>query len=440
MNRRQTLLISFVALIMTTLACSAPGATGQAGDLTATFSAALTQAFGTAQAKASGTPLANVTVPGIVTSTLPGIVTATSAVLIPTATPTPIPSPTTCADNAKFVTDVTIPDGTIFNTPTTFTKTWRLQNTGTCTWNTAYTLRYVGGSQLDGPNTVAFTVSVVPGGTMDLSVNLKSPAATGTYTGKWRLADAAGNVFGTNGQPITVIIVVPGTPTPTATNTATATSTATATATATATVTATATATFTTTPLGAAASDFAGNWYNNDPATSGVTQLVISATSSNQIMVSGWGRCTPTDCVWGTGSGTILNNSITIVNFSTAPGVTLVLTIPSPGILRALYNGTFTYDFHIGPVAADWVGTWANANAATTNITRIIITSAGGQLTLHPFGKCTPIDCDWGTQTFAYANPLVTSGFPHALVLTFIKANEMRVQDTTNSITEDFRR
>jgi hypothetical protein len=437
MTRKQTLTLSIIVLIALTLACSAPGATGQAGDLTATFAAALTQAFGTAQSQPSGTPVAIVTLPGNVTPTLPVIVSATSALA---ATPTPVPSATVCTEDAKFVTDVTIPDGTVFNTPTAFTKTWRVQNTGTCPWDSTYTLRYVSGAQLEGPNSVAFSGAVAPGGTLDISVNLKSPAAAGTYTGRWRLTNAAGNAFGTNNQPLTVVIVVPGTPTATYTATATATYTATATGTATNTATATATPTFTTTPLGSAASDYAGNWYNNDPATGGVTQLTIGATSGNQITVAGWGRCSPTDCVWGNGTGNVVGNSVTVANFSSASGVTLVLTVPAPGILRAVYNGTFTYDFHIGPLASDWVGTWTNANAGTSNITKIIITSANDQLTLHPFGKCAPTDCDWGTQTFAYANPLVTSGFPHALVVTFIRANEMRVQDSSVAITEDFRR
>ena len=435
MNRKQTLLLSLVALIIATLACSAPGATGQAGDLTATFAAALTQAFGTAQTKPSGTPVAIVTLPGNVTPTLPVIVSATSAL---TATPTPIPSATACANNAKFVTDVTIPDGTVFNTPTAFTKTWRIQNTGTCPWDSTYTLRYVSGAQLDGPNSVAFSGAVAPGGTLDISVNLRSPAAAGTYISRWRLTNAAGNGFGTNNQPITVVIVVPGTPTPTNTPTATATNTP-VTPTATFTNTSTNTPTATTTPLGSAAGDYAGNWYNNDPATSGVTQLVISANSSNQVTVTGWGWCGLTDCAWGNGTGNVVGNSVTVANFSSASGVTLVLSIPVPGILRANYNA-FTYDFHIGPVANDWVGTWTNTNSSTINVTRIIITSVGGQLTLHPFYKCTPTNCDWGTQTFPYANPLVTSGFPHALVVTFIRANEMRVQDTSLGLTEDFRR
>ena len=47
-------------------------------------------------------------------------------------------------DQAAFIRDVTVPDGSPFAPGETFTKTWRLQNTGTCTWTTSnYTLVYV---------------------------------------------------------------------------------------------------------------------------------------------------------------------------------------------------------------------------------------------------------------------------------------------------------
>jgi len=40
-----------------------------------------------------------------------------------------------CTDSAKFVLDVTIPDNSVISSNTAFTKTWRLKNTGTCTWD-----------------------------------------------------------------------------------------------------------------------------------------------------------------------------------------------------------------------------------------------------------------------------------------------------------------
>ena len=38
-----------------------------------------------------------------------------------------------CEDSAHFVSDVNYPDGTKVEAGVEFTKTWRLQNTGTCT-------------------------------------------------------------------------------------------------------------------------------------------------------------------------------------------------------------------------------------------------------------------------------------------------------------------
>lgn len=423
MPHKSILSLSIAALLWAMAACNAPG---QAPDITATFSVALTQAFGTAQASLSGTASLPGT-PGPIVITSTPLTSASS-----TTAPTETTGPTGCVDSAKFVADVTILDGTVFNAPTTFTKTWRLQNTGTCTWDSTYTLKFVGGDKLEGPEAVALPGAVGSGDTVDISVTLRSPAPPATYTGRWRLTNEKGEGFGTNGAPITVVIVVPATPTPSFTP-------APFTMTATSTATATARVTPTLIPLGGLASDYAGSWYNNDPATNGITQLNIGATSNSQLTVSGWLRCAPSDCAWGTGGGTINGNAITLNNFSLAANVVVTLSVPAAGSLRAVYNN-FVYEFHLGPLASDWNGAWTNTNPATTNITKIIILANGNQIGLNPFGKCTPTDCNWGTQTFTYINPLTTVGFPHNLTITFVRANEMKVVDNTIGLTEAFKR
>ncbi|MEH2009293.1 hypothetical protein [Nostoc sp.] len=56
-------------------------------------------------------------------------------------------------------------------------------------------------------------------------------------------------------------------------------------------------------------------------------------------------------------------------------------------------------------VPADFIGTWVNKDANTSNITRLVITSGGSnKLKIQVFGKCHPSDCDWGTA------PLLTYG------------------------------
>jgi hypothetical protein len=84
----------------------------------------------------------------------------------PTATATSTPVTTTLTgplcDNSIYLSDVTIPDYTTVAAGQTFVKTWMFQNTGTCTWDTNYTLTYVSGSQMGGTNTSVGS-SVAPG-------------------------------------------------------------------------------------------------------------------------------------------------------------------------------------------------------------------------------------------------------------------------------------
>src|SRR5262245_14395652 len=66
------------------------------------------------------------------------------------ATNTPLPTATTVSycDWVTFVKDITIPDGTKFLAGETFTKTWRLQNRGTCTWTSDYMLVFTSGDSM----------------------------------------------------------------------------------------------------------------------------------------------------------------------------------------------------------------------------------------------------------------------------------------------------
>ena len=127
------------------------------------------------------------------TATLPP-----TATTVPTATPvppTPTPTPIPC-DWAAFVKDVSVIDGTQFNPGATFTKTWRLQNIGSCTWTRDYSLVFVSGSQMDGVSKIWLDTQVRPGEMVDVSVQLKAPARVGDYTGHWQLRNESGVNFG----------------------------------------------------------------------------------------------------------------------------------------------------------------------------------------------------------------------------------------------------
>jgi len=109
----------------------------------------------------------------------------------------PAGTATSDCDNADFVTDVTIPDGTVLDPGETFTKTWRLKNAGTCSWTPSYAIVFTNGDSMSGPATQALTANVNPGQTVDISVNLKAPSTPGNYTSYWKLRNAAGVLFAT---------------------------------------------------------------------------------------------------------------------------------------------------------------------------------------------------------------------------------------------------
>ncbi len=108
-------------------------------------------------------------------------------------------SPTTSGiqgcDNSVFLSDVTIPDNTVMSPGQSFTKTWAIQNTGTCTWSTSYQWKFASGDGMSGAN-AALPAPVAPGQQTQVSVNLTAPAQPGSYKGYWRMVNASGAFFG----------------------------------------------------------------------------------------------------------------------------------------------------------------------------------------------------------------------------------------------------
>jgi hypothetical protein len=115
-----------------------------------------------------------------------------SATFTPTMTATPIP-----CNWAQFITDVTVPDNWETGPLDHFTKTWRLKNVGSCTWTSGYSLIFDHGDPMSAPASQQLTTgTVAPGGTIDVSVDLLSPAAVGTYQGYFKLRSSDGVPFG----------------------------------------------------------------------------------------------------------------------------------------------------------------------------------------------------------------------------------------------------
>ncbi len=107
--------------------------------------------------------------------------------------------------------DVTIPDGTPMTPGQEFVKTWKIRNTGICTWNTNYKPIF---SYSSPPNEdmdaqpIALTALVAPGQEVDVSVQFKAPTTPGEYTGYWQMVNDKGIPFGKKDYILIVKIVV----------------------------------------------------------------------------------------------------------------------------------------------------------------------------------------------------------------------------------------
>ena len=98
-------------------------------------------------------------------------------------------------DNAAYVSDVSIPDGTTIKAGEKFTKTWRIYNSGSCAWTTAYKLVYDSGDAMGGATTL-IPAAVPAGQQTDISVAMTAPTTNGTFKGNWRMQNDKGLGFG----------------------------------------------------------------------------------------------------------------------------------------------------------------------------------------------------------------------------------------------------
>jgi hypothetical protein len=130
-------------------------------------------------------------------SAVPPIPIVTPAITpISSITLAPAPTPTIeCVDDAKFISDLSVPDGMHLRPGTVFTKTWQIRNNGKCTWTIDYQLKFIGGATL---NEVSVNLSrpVTISGTLELSIVLTAPITAGNYNARWRLFAADGVPFG----------------------------------------------------------------------------------------------------------------------------------------------------------------------------------------------------------------------------------------------------
>lgn len=143
---------------------------------------------------------------------------------VPTQTPTvayatdptqvALGTPAALCDDYSFdinTLDVTVLDGTVMTPGQEFVKTWKIKNTGICSWGDGYEVIFSYSSppneDMDG-KPIPLTTLIGPGQEVDISAQFNAPLKPGEYTGYWQMVNPKGVPFGTKDYILIVKIVV----------------------------------------------------------------------------------------------------------------------------------------------------------------------------------------------------------------------------------------
>jgi len=139
------------------------------------------------------------------TASLPTETSAPQVTLSATATVPPVAQVTNASGTNVAIcdslsidpttVDVNIPDGTTMTPGQDFIKTWRVKNSGSCSWGAGYELVYAGYANPMSGQFQPLAEVVQPGQEVELSVQFQAPDAAGEYVSAWQMSNPAGVTF-----------------------------------------------------------------------------------------------------------------------------------------------------------------------------------------------------------------------------------------------------
>ena len=137
---------------------------------------------------------------------------STLALALPLATQPPAQirqdESATCINDARFVEDLSIPDGTVAAQEEVLDKRWAVLNAGTCDWSAGYRLVRIDEGLIEAPEELALYPARA-GETGVWSVQLTTPKQPGDQRASWQAQAPDGSLFG---DPVFVLVEVVSNP------------------------------------------------------------------------------------------------------------------------------------------------------------------------------------------------------------------------------------
>jgi hypothetical protein len=124
----------------------------------------------------------------------PPLPSSTPTISPPTETPPPTATQV-CESDLIFLEDLTIPDGTVVLPGLPVSKSWRVENSGTCNWGEHYQVRLVEGPGMGAaPEQALYPARSGTNATIEISFT--APLEPGRYRSAWQAYDPLGEPFG----------------------------------------------------------------------------------------------------------------------------------------------------------------------------------------------------------------------------------------------------
>jgi len=189
-----------------------------------------------------------------------------------------------------------------------------------------------------------------------------------------------------------------------------------------------------------------GTWVNTQ--SSGLIAQVVIGGGISIVQAHVYGYCPPTTCDWGSFTPSRFSDGVTS---DSAIGFRLTISSSTDtkiiqghllgfGILEistqisyppggSNNNYQVTEEFRLqgltgGPVVKvpsnppPLTGTWTAVNSSG-GISQFIVTESDGAFQIHPYGACSPTDCDWGVQPVSLFSDSPTSSTPMGFQASF---------------------
>lgn len=97
----------------------------------------------------------------------------------------PTPGPSGCTNRIALIGSSSISNGQVFEPGEDFEAIWLVQNTGTCPWDSGYSLVLVSGDAFGASSPTSLGSQVAPGDTTNLSLQMTAPTTEDSYLSLW---------------------------------------------------------------------------------------------------------------------------------------------------------------------------------------------------------------------------------------------------------------